>query len=124
MLNLNLGPTHLALLGLIVDLDTVHLTITADSNRGLLGGLLGGLLCGLAGGGGLFRGSAAVHRSADKNTLSAEASRLTQAAKKTGLTQGRGYLIPLQVSTTRRTAAVQALPRVPSGICTVLDRPE
>jgi hypothetical protein len=32
---------------LIVDLNRVHLTITADSN----GGILGSLLCGLAGGG-------------------------------------------------------------------------
>src|SRR5690242_7534358 len=39
-----------ALLGLIVDLDKVVLTITADSS----GGLLGGLLCGLAGGSGLL----------------------------------------------------------------------
>jgi hypothetical protein len=47
VLNLTLGPLDLNLLGLIVHLDTVHLTITADSN----GGILGSLLCSLAGGG-------------------------------------------------------------------------
>jgi hypothetical protein len=120
ILNLNLGPTHLALLGLIVDLDTVHLTITADSN----GGLLGGLLCGLAGGSGLLPGLGGLSTAPpSQQTLAAEANRLTQAAKKTGLVQGRGYVIPLEVSTTRRTAAVQALPPVPAGICTVLDLP-
>jgi len=46
VLDLALGPLHLNLLGLIVDLNRVHLTITADSN----GGVLGSLLCGLAGG--------------------------------------------------------------------------
>src|SRR6187549_1212191 len=47
VLDLTLAPLHLELLGLIVDLDRVHLTITADSN----GGVLGSLLCGLAGSG-------------------------------------------------------------------------
>jgi hypothetical protein len=47
ILDLTLGPTHLDLLGLVVDLNTVHLTITADSE----GGLLGSLLCSLAGSG-------------------------------------------------------------------------
>jgi Na+/H+ antiporter NhaB len=47
VLNLTLGPLDLNLLGLMVHLDTVHLTITADSN----GGILGSLLCSLAGGG-------------------------------------------------------------------------
>ena len=46
VLNLTLGPLDLSLLGLIVHLDTVHLTIDADP----AGGLLGQLLCGLAGG--------------------------------------------------------------------------
>jgi hypothetical protein len=45
VLDLTLGPLDLNLLGLLVHLDTVHLTITADSN----GGLLGSLLCSLAG---------------------------------------------------------------------------
>jgi hypothetical protein len=46
VLNLTLGPLDLNLLGLMIHLDQVHLTITAQ--RG--GGLLGDLLCGLAGG--------------------------------------------------------------------------
>jgi hypothetical protein len=119
VLNLNLGPTHLALLGLIVDLDKIVLTITANSE----GGLLGGLLCGLAGGGGLLPGIGGAAPAPTPRTLSATASRLTQAAKTTGLAQGRGYLIPLEVTTTRRTASVQALPPVPAGVCTVLDLP-
>jgi hypothetical protein len=44
-LDLTLGPVDLNLLGLLVLLDTVHLTITADSE----GRLLGSLLCSLAG---------------------------------------------------------------------------
>ena len=47
VLDLTLAPLDLELLGLIVDLDRVHLTITANSN----GGVLGCLLCGLAGAG-------------------------------------------------------------------------
>ena len=51
VLHLTLGPLHLDLLGLIVDLNQVQLDITADP----AGGLLGALLCaiaGLLGGGG------------------------------------------------------------------------
>jgi hypothetical protein len=44
VLDLVLGPLHLDLLGLVVDLNRVHLTITAI--RG--GGVLGDLLCGLS----------------------------------------------------------------------------
>jgi hypothetical protein len=44
ILDLVLGPLHLDLLGLVVDLNRVHLTITAI--RG--GGVLGDLLCGLS----------------------------------------------------------------------------
>ena len=40
MLTLNLGPLHLELLGLVIDLSRVVLTIKADSNGGLLGSLL------------------------------------------------------------------------------------
>jgi hypothetical protein len=46
VLDLTLGPIHLDLLGLVVDTKTIHLTITADPN----GGILGSLLCSLAGG--------------------------------------------------------------------------
>jgi hypothetical protein len=44
ILDLILGPLHVDLLGLIVDLNQVHLTITADPN----GGVLGSLFCSLS----------------------------------------------------------------------------
>jgi hypothetical protein len=44
ILDLVLGPLHLDLLGLIVDLNQVHLTITADPT----GGVLGSLFCSLS----------------------------------------------------------------------------
>jgi hypothetical protein len=44
VLELTLGPLHLELLGLVVDLNKVHLTITANPT----GGVLGSLFCGLA----------------------------------------------------------------------------
>jgi len=44
ILSLTLGPLHLELLGLIVDLNQVVLNITADPN----GGILGDLLCSVA----------------------------------------------------------------------------
>lgn len=54
ILDLTLGPLHLDLLGLVVDLNQVHLQITGQTGNGQL---LGNLLCGLAnalnGGGGL-----------------------------------------------------------------------
>jgi hypothetical protein len=52
ILNLTLGPLDLNVLGLIVELDTVNLDISADP----AGGLLGDLLCSLAGGLGLNLG--------------------------------------------------------------------
>jgi hypothetical protein len=45
ILDLTLGPLHLDLLGLVVDLNQVHLTITADEAPGAL---LGNLLCAVA----------------------------------------------------------------------------
>lgn len=45
ILDLTLGPLHLNLLGLVVDLNQVHLTITGQTGPG---NLLGNLLCGLA----------------------------------------------------------------------------
>src|SRR3954451_22647855 len=103
VLTLNLAPIHLALLGLIVDLDRVNLTITADSN----GGLLGSLLCGLAG----------------KNTsLQTAASQLTQAAQTSGLATGAGFEVPI-ASAAQSTPQTQALPPVANGICTALDLP-
>lgn len=46
ILDLTLGPLHLDLLGLVVDLNQVHLTITGQTGPG--GNLLGNLLCGIA----------------------------------------------------------------------------
>ena len=45
ILDLTVGPLHLDLLGLVVDLNQVHLTITGQTGNGQL---LGNLLCGLA----------------------------------------------------------------------------
>jgi hypothetical protein len=45
ILDLTLGPLHLNLLGLVVDLNRVHLVITAQQGPG---NLLGNLLCALA----------------------------------------------------------------------------
>ena len=45
VLDLTLGPLHLDLLGLVVDLNAVHLTITAQQGPG---NLLGNLLCAVA----------------------------------------------------------------------------
>ena len=46
ILDLVLGPLHLNLLGLVVDLNRVHLQITGQQGPG---NLLGNLLCGVAG---------------------------------------------------------------------------
>ena len=46
ILDLTLGPLHLDLLDLVVDLNQVHLTITAEQGSG---NLLGNLLCAVAG---------------------------------------------------------------------------
>lgn len=46
ILNLDLGPLHLDLLGLVIDLSELHLDITAVSGPG---NLLGNLLCALVG---------------------------------------------------------------------------
>jgi hypothetical protein len=100
VLNLTLGPLHLALLGLIVDLNQVNLTITADSN----GGLLGSLLCGLAGGGGILG-------------TTANAAKLTNVAQTSGLALGPGFTVPLS-GATAGAAGTQA---VPLATCSVLD---
>jgi len=44
VLELTLGPLHVNLLGLFIDLNKVHLKITANA----AGGVLGSLFCGLA----------------------------------------------------------------------------
>ena len=46
ILDLTLGPLHLDLLGLVIDLDEVHLEINAEQGPG---NLLGNLLCAVAG---------------------------------------------------------------------------
>jgi len=99
ILELTLGPTHLNLLGLIVDLSTVHLVITADSE----GGILGQLLCGLT----------------HKNTSRA-ARRLTKAAHRSGLaTKGVRMGMPLyQTSSGSLTTGATASPQT---ICPILD---
>jgi hypothetical protein len=74
VLRLSLGPLHLEVLGLIVDLDRILLTIRADSE----GGLLGSLFCGLAGQG----------ATATPAKLKATASKMTRAARAHGLNQG------------------------------------
>jgi hypothetical protein len=76
VLDLTLGPLDLDLLGLLVHLDKVHLTITADSE----GGLLGRLLCGLA----------------DSGKLKANVVKLNSVAQRSGLsTRGVGFAVPL-----------------------------
>jgi hypothetical protein len=76
ILDLTLGPLDLNLLGLIVHLDRVRLTITADSE----GGLLGSLLCGLSG----------------PAPLAQQAAKLTRAARRSGLaTKGISIAAPL-----------------------------
>ena len=102
VLSLTLGPLHLALLGLIVDLNRVVLTIKADSQ----GGLLGSLLCGLAGGSGTT-----------PTALSKTAARLTKVAKSSGLaTAGPALTFPLQAVSGSAQQAAQA-----AAVCTVLD---
>ena len=100
VLELTLGPTHLNLLGLIVDLSTVHLVITADSQ----GGILGQLLCGLSGQG---------------NTRHV-ATRLTKAAHRSGLsTKGVRMGVPLyQTSSGSISTGATASPQT---ICSILD---
>jgi hypothetical protein len=97
VLTLTLGPLHLNLLGLIVDLNQVNLTITADSE----GGILGSLLCALSG------QRATMAKLASAST----AHKLTRAAHRSGLaTKGIGFAVP-----TRQAQAQQP------GPCQVLD---
>jgi hypothetical protein len=80
VLNLQLDTLSLNLLGLHVDLSKVVLTITADSQ----GGLLGRLFCSVANG----KVKLATNQTAQK---------FTTAARKSGLaTKGIGYAVPLR----------------------------
>ena len=106
VLDLTLGPLDLNLLGLMVHLDTVHLTITADSN----GGLLGSLLCSLAG-----RGSPGL--------VSMKAAKtLTRAVHRSGLsTRGIRMSVPLYQTTSGSGATTLSTTKSPMAICTVLE---
>jgi hypothetical protein len=98
VLTLNLGPLHLEILGLVVDLSRVVLTIKADSN----GGLLGSLFCGLAG----------PASTASLAKLNRTAKRMTKAAKTHGLNQG---VAGFQVQ------APPGFTQAPGTTCTILD---
>jgi hypothetical protein len=104
VLDLTLGPLDLSLLGLIVHLDKVHLTITADSE----GGVLGSLFCSLAGA---------------KVKLSQSAARLTKAAQKSGLaTKGMRMAVPLYQKSSGSGSSVGTSSSLsPMAICPVLD---
>jgi len=106
VLDLTLGPVDLNLLGLMVHLDTVHLTITADSN----GGLLGSLLCSLAG-----RGSPGL-------ASMKAAKSLTSAVHRSGLaTRGVRMAVPLYQTTSGSGAKTLTTTKSPMAICTVLE---
>jgi hypothetical protein len=98
VLTLTLGPLHLEILGLVVDLSRIVLTIKADSN----GGLLGGLFCGLAGGAG----------AASLAKLNSTARKMTKAAKANGLNRG---VAGFQVQ------APPGFTQAPGTVCTILD---
>jgi hypothetical protein len=100
VLTLTLGPLHLEILGLIVDLSRVVLTIKADSR----GGLLGSLFCGLAG-----RGAAATD---SLSKLNSTAKKMTKAARANGLNQGvAGFQVQVAPGYTQ----------APGTTCTILD---
>jgi hypothetical protein len=102
VLELTLAPTHLNLLGLIVDLSQVHLVITADSQ----GGLLGQLLCSIGGHG------------PGGQTLKAQ--RLTKAAHRSGLsTKGVRMGVPLYQTSSGSISTGQTAS--PQTICSILD---
>ena len=107
VLDLRLGPLHLELdlrmlhlevLGLIIDLSRLHLTITADSE----GGLLGALFCSIAG---TSRASAAK--------LRRTATKMTRAARQQGF--DRQGVSDFRVQVARRVQ------QAPGEICNVLD---
>jgi hypothetical protein len=105
ILELTLAPTHLNLLGLIVDLSQVHLVITADSQ----GGILGQLLCAIGG-----------HGPGGQAGQALKAQRLTKAAHRSGLsTKGVRMGVPLyQTSSGSISTGPNASPLV---ICSILD---
>lgn len=98
VLELDLRMLHLEVLGLIIDLSRLHLTITADSE----GGLLGALFCSIAG---TSRASAAK--------LRRTATKMTRAARQQGF--DRQGVSDFRVQVARRVQ------QAPGEICTVLD---
>jgi hypothetical protein len=98
VLTLNLGPLHLEILGLVVDLSRLTLTIKADSN----GGLLGSLFCGLAGSSGT-QSLAKLNKTAKK---------MTKAAKANGLNHGVSRF---------QVQAPPGLTQAPGTVCSILD---
>ena len=97
VLELDLKALHLELLGLILDLDRLHLTITADSN----GGLLGSLFCSLAG-----------QQTASAAKLRRTAAKMTRAARQNGLDR--------QGVSNFRVQVAPGLAQV-GQVCTILD---
>lgn len=98
VLELDLRMLHLEVLGLIIDLSRLHLTITADSE----GGLLGALFCSIAG---TSRASAAK--------LRRTATKMTRAARQQGFDR--------QGVSDFRVQVAPILQQAPGAICTVLD---
>jgi len=98
VLELDLRMLHLEVLGLIIDLSRLHLTITADSN----GGLLGALFCSIAG---TSQASAAK--------LRRTATKMTRAARQQGFDR--------QGVSDFRVQVAPSLQQAPGQICTVLD---
>jgi hypothetical protein len=104
VLDLTLGPLDLNLLGLMVHLDRVHLTITANSN----GGIIGSLLCSLAGSGRL--------------TPQTIVLTWTRAAQQSGLaTKGVTMAVPLYQTTSAGGTTTLSTTKSPLAICDVLD---
>jgi hypothetical protein len=105
VLDLTLGPLDLDLLGLLVHLDRVHLTITADSN----GGLLGRLLCSVSG----------------RFTPLTVVRTWTRAVQQSGLaTKGVTLGVPLYQTTSSNGVSTLSTSRSaisPMAICPVLD---
>jgi hypothetical protein len=98
VLELDLRMLHLEILGLIIDLSRLHLTITADSE----GGLLGSLFCSLAG-----------PNPASAAKLRRTATKMTRAARQQGFDRQGVSDFRVQVS--------PSLQQAPGQICTVLD---
>jgi len=127
ILDLTLGPIHLNLLGLVVDLNQIHLTITGQQ-----GTLLGGLLCGISN---LLNGGLTLNLTAitdGLNGLFGNTSALT-GIPATGTVSGALATITRFVTQNRQLAAVtnitnaagtllgtSTVPLAATGTCTIL----